>query len=71
MNMIDIDRSLCDGCNLCLAACHHGALALENGKVTHLASADCQDCRICEIICQRGAIVWSYEVVLAGTEAKD
>jgi NAD-dependent dihydropyrimidine dehydrogenase PreA subunit len=70
MNMIDIDKSLCDGCKLCLAACHHGALVLENGKVAALASADCQDCCICEIICQRGAIIWSYEVALAGIEAK-
>ena len=70
MNMITIDKSLCDGCNLCLAACHHGALAPENCRVTYLASGDCQDCRICEIICQSGAILWSYEVVLAGSEAK-
>ncbi len=68
--MVDIDKSLCDGCNLCVAACRHGALVLENGKVTALASADCQDCRICEIICQRGAIVWSYEVVLGEIEVK-
>ena len=68
MDMILIDKHLCDGCNLCLAACRYGALVLENGQIVYDASADCRDCRNCEFICARGAISYRYEVVLAAAE---
>ena len=68
MDMIVIDKRLCDTCKLCLAACRYGALAIENGQIIHIASVDCEDCRTCEFICARGAISYRYEVVLAEAE---
>ena len=69
MNMknIEVDQSLCDHCNLCVAACKHGGLTLKNGQVLSIESGDCDDCRICEFICDRGAINWNYQVVVTGS----
>ncbi len=29
---IEIDENLCDGCGLCLPACHEGAIQIVDGK---------------------------------------
>jgi MinD superfamily P-loop ATPase len=62
---IEIDQALCDHCNLCVAACRCGGIAIENGNITVHESADCDNCRTCEVICDRGAISWNYEIVAA------
>lgn len=71
MTAITIDASLCDNCNLCLAACRHGGLGLKDGQVVPMAAADCRECRTCEFICDRGAIDWSYEIMLAEVKKTD
>ena len=30
--IIEIDREKCNGCGACAAACHEGAIAMEDGK---------------------------------------
>lgn len=60
---ITIDPDLCDGCNLCLAACSLGALAMAENRITCVETEVCDACRVCEYICGRGAISWHYQVV--------
>ncbi|XUX01175.1 MAG: ferredoxin [Dehalogenimonas sp.] len=68
---IEINQKLCDHCNLCIASCHSGGLALENGIIVADSSADCRDCRTCESICERNAISWYYEIVFKNPEPAD
>ncbi len=60
---IKIDQVLCDGCNLCLAACSRGVLAVVENRISCLETDACGDCGVCEYICSRGAIRWEYELV--------
>jgi MinD superfamily P-loop ATPase len=71
MSKIVFDNALCDRCNLCLAACRHGGLTVNEDRIILVESPDCLDCRTCEFICDRGAISWKYQVVLVENESVD
>ncbi len=53
----------CDGCGLCLVACHAGGIVLAGGKVKIVATERCDFCAVCEAVCPRGAIRCVYIIV--------
>ena len=53
---IIIDEYKCDGCGLCVKACHEGALALINGKAKIVRADYCDGMGDCLPACPRGAI---------------
>ncbi len=53
--VVEIDEELCDGCGLCVPACHEGAIKIVNGKakvINHL----CDGLGDCIGHCPKGAI---------------
>ena len=58
--MIAIDEEKCNGCGLCVTACHEGALQLENGKAKIVRDDYCDGLGNCLPVCPTGAI--SFEV---------
>ncbi len=55
---ISIDQSRCDGCGLCVDACHEGALALIDGKAKLVRPNFCDGMGDCLPACPRGAITF-------------
>ncbi len=53
---IQIDESRCDGCGLCVSACHEGALALVDGKAKLVRPNFCDGMGDCLPACPRNAI---------------
>ncbi|MCL2509493.1 MAG: 4Fe-4S binding protein [Methanomassiliicoccaceae archaeon] len=53
---IVIDEFKCDGCGLCVEACHEGALAIVNGKAKLVREDFCDGLGDCLPACPRGAI---------------
>lgn len=53
---IAIDEGKCDGCGLCVTACHEGAIALVNGKAKIVREEVCDGLGDCVTACPRGAI---------------
>ncbi|MDR3356004.1 MAG: 4Fe-4S binding protein [Spirochaetaceae bacterium] len=56
--IIRIDGEKCDGCGLCAAACHEGALALIDGKAKLLREDYCDGLGTCLPACPAGAIAF-------------
>ena len=54
--IVTIDESLCDGCGVCVPACHEGALKIVNGKARLVADRLCDGLGACLGHCPRGAI---------------
>ncbi|MDD5705547.1 MAG: 4Fe-4S binding protein [Kiritimatiellae bacterium] len=54
--IIAIDQQKCNGCGLCVAACHEGALQLVNGKATLVSESYCDGLGACLPECPIGAI---------------
>lgn len=54
--IVRIDREKCDGCGLCVDACHEGALQLINGKAELVAESYCDGLGACLPECPAGAI---------------
>jgi len=55
-DIIQIDEELCDGCGLCVPACHEGALAVIDGKLRVLDDARCDGAGACVGECPKGAL---------------
>lgn len=55
-NIITIDEGKCNGCGLCVNACHEGALQLVNGKAKLLSESYCDGLGACLPECPAGAI---------------
>jgi ferredoxin len=53
---IRIDEERCDGCGLCVPACHEGALAIVDGKARLVSASACDGLGSCLGECPRGAI---------------
>ena len=54
--IISIHESLCNGCGLCVAACHEGALQMVNGKAKLVSDTYCDGLGDCLPACPTGAI---------------
>lgn len=55
-NIIRIDEEKCNGCGLCVNACHEGALVLENGKAKLISESYCDGLGNCLPECPTNAI---------------
>jgi ferredoxin len=54
--IIKIDREKCNGCGLCISACHEGAIGMEDGKAILLRDDYCDGLGNCLPVCPTGAI---------------
>ncbi|MGI5998379.1 MAG: ATP-binding protein [Lutispora sp.] len=54
--IIKIDEEKCNGCGLCINACHEGALELVNGKAKLISESYCDGLGDCLPECPTGAI---------------
>ena len=54
--IIEIDAEKCDGCGLCVDACHEGALQLIEGKAVLVSDSYCDGLGDCLPECPMGAI---------------
>ncbi len=55
-NIVTIDESKCNGCGLCVDACHEGALKLVDGKARLVSDSYCDGLGNCLPECPTGAI---------------
>jgi len=55
-NIIHIDESKCNGCGLCISACHEGAIELVNGKAKLISDEYCDGLGDCLPQCPTDAI---------------
>ncbi len=54
--VVKIDEEKCNGCGLCIGACHEGALKLVDGKARLLSDSYCDGLGACLPECPTGAI---------------
>ncbi|MBP7175048.1 MAG: 4Fe-4S dicluster domain-containing protein [Thermoclostridium sp.] len=54
--IIEIDREKCNGCGLCVDACHEGAISLVDGKAELISDEYCDGLGDCLPECPTGAI---------------
>lgn len=56
--IITIDREKCDGCGLCVPACHEGAIEIVDGKATLVKDSYCDGLGDCLGECPQNAITF-------------
>ena len=67
--MIKIDESKCNGCGLCVSACHEGAIGLVDGKARLLREDYCDGLGNCLPVCPTKAISFEEREAAAFDEA--
>ncbi|MCL2878786.1 MAG: 4Fe-4S binding protein [Treponema sp.] len=66
--IIKIDREKCNGCGLCVSACHEGAIGMKDGKATLLRDDYCDGLGNCLPVCPTGAITFENRDALEYNE---
>lgn len=66
--IIKIDKTKCNGCGLCAAACHEGAIGMVDGVATLLRDDYCDGLGDCLPACPTGAITFEEREALAYDE---
>jgi len=66
--IIKIDEVKCNGCGLCVTACHEGAIGLVNGKAKLLRDDYCDGLGNCLPACPTGAITFEEREAAAYNE---
>ena len=66
--IIKIDEEKCNGCGLCVSACHEGAIAMINGKAKLLRDDYCDGLGNCLPVCPTGAITFEQRDTLEFNE---
>ncbi|NLW78730.1 MAG: 4Fe-4S dicluster domain-containing protein [Ruminococcaceae bacterium] len=67
--IITIDADKCNGCGLCAAACHEGAIGMRGGKAVLLRDDYCDGLGDCLPVCPTGAICFEEREAAAYDEA--
>lgn len=62
--IIKIDKDKCNGCGLCVSACHEGAIGMADGKATLLRDDYCDGLGDCLPVCPTGAITFEQRDTL-------
>jgi ferredoxin len=68
--IIKINQEACNGCGLCVDACHEGAIGLQNGKATLLRDDYCDGLGNCLPVCPVNAITFEEREALEYNEAE-
>lgn len=66
--IIKIEEELCNGCGLCVTACHEGAIGLVDGKAKLLRDDYCDGLGNCLPVCPTGAISFEEREALEYNE---
>lgn len=67
--IIVIDEDKCNGCGLCVQACHEGAIGLVNGKAKLMHEHYCDGLGDCLPACPTGAITFEKRLAAAYDES--
>ena len=66
--IIKIDEKKCNGCGLCVTACHEGAIGMVNGKAKLLRDDYCDGLGNCLPVCPVNAISFEEREAAAYNE---